>query len=116
MYALASLDLDSGGQRYLEMTKKFSAYVKTMCWLNSTRLGVPIQLSGDTLAEFKYLVIDTKSNTKSIANRFQFIVTTWVCIFGKCLLSCLFINTEYLDARFVTNYKNPLRCYLFSLT
>ena len=32
-------------------------------------------------------------------------MTAWVCIFGKSLLSCLFINTEYLDARFVTNYK-----------
>ena len=59
----------------------------------------------------KSLVIDTKSNTKSIMNGFQFIVTTWVCIFGKCLLSCLFINTEYLDARFVTNYKTPPGCY-----
>ena len=36
-----------------------------------------------TVAEFKSLVIDTKSNTKSIMNRFQFIVITWVCIFGK---------------------------------
>ena len=65
-----------------------------------------------TLAEFKSLVIDTKSNSKSITNRFQFIVITWVCIFGKCLLSCLFINTEYLDARFVTNYKTPTRILL----
>ena len=63
----------------------------------------------NTVAEFKSLVIDTKSNTKSITNRFQFIVTTWVCIFSKCLLSCLFINTEYLDGRFVTNYKKPTR-------
>ena len=31
---------------------------------------------------------------KVLLNLFQFIVTTWVCIFGKCLLSCLFINTE----------------------
>ena len=63
------------------------------------------------VAEFKSLVIDTKSNTKSITNRFQFIVTTWVCIPVKCLLSCLFINTEYLDARFFTNYINPPGCY-----
>ena len=45
---------------------------------------------------------------KLLRNRFQFIVTTRVYIFGKCLLSGLFINTEYLDAKFVTNYKNPL--------
>ena len=63
-----------------------------------------------TVAEFKSLVIDTESNTKSITNRFQLKVTTWVCIFGECRLSCLFINTEYLDSRF-TNYKNPLGCY-----
>ena len=31
-------DLDSGGQRYLEMTNKFSAYAKTTCWWNSSRL------------------------------------------------------------------------------
>ena len=31
-------DLDSGGQIYLKMTKIFSAYAKTTCWWNSSRL------------------------------------------------------------------------------
>ena len=30
--------LDSGGQIYLKMTKKLSAYAKTTCWWNSSRL------------------------------------------------------------------------------
>ena len=30
--------LDSAGQGYLEMTKKFSAYAKTTCLWNSSRL------------------------------------------------------------------------------
>ena len=31
-------NLDSGGQIYLKMTKIFSAYAKTTCWWNSSRL------------------------------------------------------------------------------
>ena len=56
----------------------------------------------DTLAEFKSY---ENLIRKMLRNRFQFIVITRVYIFGKCLLSCLFIITEYLDARFITNYK-----------
>ena len=37
-------DLDSGGQIYLKMTKIFSAYAKTMCWWNSSRLYSLISL------------------------------------------------------------------------
>ena len=48
--------------------------------------GVPIQLSGDTLAEFRSAVKHTKSNyEKLLRYRFQFKVTTRVYIFGKCL-------------------------------
>ena len=36
---LHQFDLDSGGQRYLEMTKQLLAYAKTMCWWNSSGLG-----------------------------------------------------------------------------
>ena len=64
-----------------------------------------------TMAEFKSFVIDTKSNTKSITKSISIHCDYMGVHFGKCLLSCLFINTEYLDARFVTNYKNPLGCY-----
>ena len=38
-----------------------------------------------SLAEFRSVVKDTKSNTNNFTNRFQFIVTTRVYIFGKCL-------------------------------
>ena len=31
-------DLDSGGQIYQKMTKVLSAYAKTTCWWNSSRL------------------------------------------------------------------------------
>ena len=49
-------------------------------------------------------------------NRFQFIVSTRVCIFGKSLLSYLFMVTEYWDAKLVTNCKNPFGCHKSSLT
>ena len=41
---LHHLDLDSGGQRYLEMTKKFPAYAKTTCWWNSPRLFLKLSI------------------------------------------------------------------------
>ena len=38
-----------------------------------------------TMAEFRSAVKNKKSNTKILRNRFQFIVTNRVYIFGKCL-------------------------------
>ena len=43
------------------------------------------------MAEFRSVVKDTKSNTKNLRNRFQFIVTTKVYIFGKFL--CLVFSS-----------------------
>ena len=59
-------------------------------------------------AEFKSLVIDTKSNTKNIMKSISIHSDYQGVHFGKCLLSCLFIITEYRDVRFVTNYKTHL--------
>ena len=50
---LHHLDLDSGGQVYLEMTKIFSAYAKTMCWWNSSRLTGQVRSSS---IQYWYLV------------------------------------------------------------
>ena len=73
------------------------------------------------MAELKSFVLDFASITKnirksiSIHNNFQGVH------FGKCLLTCLFMITEYRDARVVTiekkkKKKKTLGCYYFSLT
>ena len=66
----------------------------------------------NTGAEFISFVLNLANVTISS----QFIVTIWLCIFVKFLLSCLFMVPECWDYKVVTNYKNPFGCIQSSLT
>ena len=45
-------DLDSGGQRYPEITKKISAYAKTTCWWKSSRATTSASALKEICQEF----------------------------------------------------------------
>ena len=53
-----------GGEREAFLTLKWFEVVVLYCRVLVRNVRVPIQLSGDTLAEFRSVVKDTKSNTK----------------------------------------------------
>ena len=59
--------------------------------------GVPIQLSGDTLTEFRSVVKDTKSNTKNITKSISVHSDYHSVHLWQVPLSRLFIISEDLE-------------------
>ena len=94
---------------YIGKSKEFDYVSKISTWGDKWFKSSAIKI--ETMAEFKSVVKDTKSNTKNITKSISIHSDYQSVHFWSVSLSRLFIITEDLDTRVVTNYKKPVGRY-----